>query len=506
MSGEGLLPIKKYVVKGIASGIGLASESISAYKARKNTTQEEPPSAAPSELSDTKEVEIAELPANSEEALWELDDAQAQVTSPDDEDAPLVQSKHQFEDLKSFLVQYPPPPYPPATKLCLPVILPQRRPKKRERGFIRAYALALQDCGISQDMFLDFLQTFYLSSQASPWIAAINLAGLGLSFVPHMSMLVGLAIQAGVMVAEDVQSRARTNSFLDKANAEVFRPRGLFCLVMTFDPSAAADGKDLNSTIANRLQPSGLDKIGHRFKDSSATTVSEMDFPESAPLIFPALDDVDDQSQDGGAASTKEKLSRKKKYVEDYFDKRARARFAGKNPDSVLAQGPQPTFTSRYADPNHAAASGSFRSLITGGAIKPPSMTPSRGGPGGFGGRLGQGRQGLGMQGLGMQGLGRQGLGFGGREGGLGCGGREGGLGLGGRDGGLREQLASRRGFFAEPMPAAPYGGAGSQDVQTSNPPAPHGRVGLLGLPTAGSLIKKAIKSVSACMSREGQG
>ena len=42
-----------------------------------------------------------------------------------------------------------------------------------------------------------------------------------------------------------------------------------------------------------------------------------------------------------------------------------------KNPDSVLAKVPQEKFSSRYADPNHAAASGSLISFVPGGASGP---------------------------------------------------------------------------------------------------------------------------------------
>jgi hypothetical protein len=39
------------------------------------------------------------------------------------------------------------------------------------------------------------------------------------------------------------------------------------------------------------------------------------------------------------------------------------------NPNSLLNQGPEPTFTSRYADPNHPAASGDIFGLLTGGHV-----------------------------------------------------------------------------------------------------------------------------------------
>ena len=42
-----------------------------------------------------------------------------------------------------------------------------------------------------------------------------------------------------------------------------------------------------------------------------------------------------------------------------------------KNPDSVLAKVPQEKFSSRYADPNHPAASGSLISFVSGGHLVP---------------------------------------------------------------------------------------------------------------------------------------
>lgn len=62
------------------------------------------------------------------------------------------------------------------------------------------------------------------------------------------------------------------------------------------------------------------------------------------------------------------------------------------NPDSILAQVPQGEFTSRYADPNHAAASGSLISFVSGGKLIPgPS---SRGLIGGLASVVGQAARG----------------------------------------------------------------------------------------------------------------
>lgn len=62
------------------------------------------------------------------------------------------------------------------------------------------------------------------------------------------------------------------------------------------------------------------------------------------------------------------------------------------NPNSVLAQVPQPEFTSRYADPNHAAASGSLISFVSGGKLIPGPN--SRGLIGGLASVVGQAARG----------------------------------------------------------------------------------------------------------------
>ncbi|KAF4460309.1 FAD binding domain-containing [Fusarium albosuccineum] len=413
MSGEGLDPLKRYIVKGIAAGVGLASESITSYKERRKTASRSPGTASseaehspPSrntsidgiyELTGSQteiyelsgdQTQIYELPDHTEstleEAQWRLDEAQDELL-PHYRERPEEPSSYSQEisgavDLGQNLInRYPLPSSPEViTKLPNPVILPQRRPKTRKRGFIRAYAPVLNDTGISQDMFLDFLETFHTSTQASPWLDAINLASMGLSLIPHFPMVVGIAIQMSIIAAKDIQNRTRTNAFLDKANDDFFRPRGLYCLIMTYSPDTETshEQKDISATIASAMNPSTSQKLYGKFKESKGTTYGEVELPEAAPLVFPVLDDPATQSD--GAKSKKTKIEDTQNYVREYFDKRAQAKFAGKYSGSSLVQGPTPKFTSRYADPNHPASSGSFRSLVTGGKINPPSLSSQR--------------------------------------------------------------------------------------------------------------------------------
>lgn len=237
------------LVRLIGSGIGLASEAIanrksSASSATENAGESSSSVAqcgahAPPEyvevLDDRADYFIASgqaVPTNSKEAhkeaqcdddddatseegdeeQWELDDAvdeQLVYTPSGDEPA---QDENQIVD--EFMRNHPPPAYTESSttraQLPCPVIIPQRRPRDKKRGFVRAYAPVLADCGIDQATFLDFLKSFHKASQASPWLTVVNIAAFGAGMVPNtIAMGVTIAVQFAVGVAMEVQTRTR---------------------------------------------------------------------------------------------------------------------------------------------------------------------------------------------------------------------------------------------------------------------------------------------------------
>lgn len=322
----------KLAVKGVAGGIGLASESASAYKSRRKAKKdaEKYGEAPPPYREGYNERTSSE---DDEEEQWELDEAQDElVGGSNPQRRPTQETEVLFDE---FLRHYPQPAYserPTESRLPYPVVLPQRRPKDRSRGFVRAYAPVLENCGIDQTMFLDFLETFNEASQASPWLNAINLATIGTMFLPHgISMAVSIAIQVTTKIAIEMQSRSRTNSFIDKANDEFFRPRGLYCLLMTWNPESDEIHASVNitTTVSESLRPSGsgyAQRIKHNLRSSSGRSYGDFEFPEVAPLIYPGLDYL--ASQEGEAAAEQKKnLKKGKAFVEDYMDRRAQAKF-----------------------------------------------------------------------------------------------------------------------------------------------------------------------------------
>ncbi|CAG7920335.1 unnamed protein product [Penicillium olsonii] len=118
-------------------------------------------------------------------------------------------------------------------------------------------------------------------------------------------------------------------------NKELFQPRGLFCLVMTWNSELADQPSttlDLTSMVFKSSDAGSdmLSRLRHKFKSSDGKTYGNI-FPEVAPLIFPGLDEL---ASDQDAAKKISKTKKKMEFVNGYFDKRAQAQFP-KTPKAI---------------------------------------------------------------------------------------------------------------------------------------------------------------------------
>lgn len=211
-------------------------------------------------------------------------------------------------------------------------------------------------------------------------------------FVPSpIVMATSIAIQVAAGTAQELQARYRTNTFLDQMNESLFKPRGLYAMIMTFKPDRPTEryfNANINDATSAALTksitpPTSTLNAGLRnIRLSSGVTKGEMSLPESAPLIYPALD-----AAAANAASTDQALPEKSQsalksaggFIADYLDRRAQAEYAGANPNSKLAiPPPSKPFASRYSDPNHPANSGTLLALLTGGHFDPKGQRRTR--------------------------------------------------------------------------------------------------------------------------------
>lgn len=326
------------IVQNVGGGIGLASEAYKAHKANKtqlksktNLQQQEP--LPGNEIS---------VPDRDEEA-WELDEAQndligeIEIQATDEATDPGTLADAFISRLP--VSSSPAEPSLPREKLPFSVIIPQRRPADRSRGFVRAYPPILDTRGIDQTTFIDFIETFNKSTQASKWIAALNLASIGTIWLPTVtSILVSMAITAATTAAMEVQGRYKTNKFLDKTNKEFFMPKGLFCLVLTWNPDTndartAVDFNGMAAKVMNTQNESFMTSL----RKSNGKTYGEFQWPETAPLIYPGLDALASVSGQE-AQSTKSSLKKKRHFVEGYMYRRAQAKFVSSSVNPFVNQ------------------------------------------------------------------------------------------------------------------------------------------------------------------------
>ena len=103
-------------------------------------------------------------------------------------------------------------------KLPFPVIVPQRRPGTKTRGFVHAYSPVLEGSGISQDEFLGFLKDLHKAAQASPIFDVVMIATAIAGAYPDPIIGLGVqAVQVAAGIGQEIQERYRTNKFFDNS-------------------------------------------------------------------------------------------------------------------------------------------------------------------------------------------------------------------------------------------------------------------------------------------------
>jgi len=406
------MPIISRVIKGVGAGIGMAHEAVADHKEKKAAknrgTSPHPPGASTDDKTqplgkeksnddhDYSSSSSDESDLETDRAEWALDEAvqELEESLPTYNESTAAASASPEEVANSFLesLQLSKAPQQTYTPLPNPVILPQRRPKDKSRGFVRAYAPLLGECsGIDQKMFIDFLNDFDRASRASPVFDVINIACFAVGFIPNpIAMAVTTAVSVAAGTAREIQSRYRRNTYLDQINEALFMPRGLYCMIMTFKPDNPhqpvldVDVRSMQSSDQALLKATSNpeSEIRGKLKQirlTSGTSKGELSLPESAPLIYPAVDAAARsalEAEGGAGAVPQEKEQNAFKsagaFMATYLDRRAQASYTGSNPMSKLASPPpEKKFASRYSDPNHPANSGTILGLLTGGKFDP---------------------------------------------------------------------------------------------------------------------------------------
>jgi hypothetical protein len=115
---------------------------------------------------------------DDDEEDWYLDDAAGEF---DDLNPPPSYSTHTNSDQLADPYNIP-FDKEKLSRLPYPVLIPQRRPRDRSRGFVRAYAPDLAACGVDQDSFLKFITDFYHASKVYMISPLLGMACFGSCF------------------------------------------------------------------------------------------------------------------------------------------------------------------------------------------------------------------------------------------------------------------------------------------------------------------------------------
>lgn len=282
-------------------------------------------------------------------------------------------------------------------RLAYPVIIPQRRPGVKKRGFLRAYAPMLQTISqpIDEATFLKFFDDFDKARRANPMFAVVSLAAEIVGFVPDaICMAVSACVKIASEVSAELQSRKRTNTFLDKANEELFMPHGLYCMIMKYKPAGQLSAKQgaglaLGVKVAAEdvsddqpLPIPGEKKKKNKFSIGDQKTVGILQLPECAPLVFPELEpyeEIDDNLEDSEdrKRSFKDSMKTKKHFMSDYADRRAHMNLAARDgASSLLIPEEKRTMKNRLADPNDNFYHHPVVKLLMGGVPRSFSSRP----------------------------------------------------------------------------------------------------------------------------------
>ena len=170
---------------------------------------EEPPSYDSAEENDEADWDLDE--ATEKQVRQGLSWTRADVSTGDVPYGATEKKAYVDSIVHSFLEKHPCSSEPKdAAELDCPVIIPQRRPGNKRRGFVHAYAPALADCGIDETTFSHFLKDLYRASQASRTLYAVDAGALIAGLVPEMTaaMTAGM-VRAAARTAIEVQTRQR---------------------------------------------------------------------------------------------------------------------------------------------------------------------------------------------------------------------------------------------------------------------------------------------------------
>ncbi|PQE07921.1 fad binding domain protein [Rutstroemia sp. NJR-2017a WRK4] len=375
---------RRPISNAVSSIIGFGTDAYASYKNKKDQSRADNQDAlkdgAATGLSpqhpDPENFEY-ESYDEDDEGDWLRDETQCELSSYKEEDE--TNMNQITENMTKSQAEVPTASPGPLHALPVPVIIPERRPGSKHRGFVRAYAPILNDCGIDQTTFIEFLKGFEGAIKASPYFNVVNiaaalstLASVGAAAVPSAIIHVAaIAVHVSIEAGRRAYMSNAQNKYLDTMNTTLFKPHGLYAMLMTWKPESSSSHPsplistlDLNAQLLSAVAARETHQRSN-LRATSGKTVGQAQMPESAELVFPLLESAGEEEKANA-------MKRAGHWVSEWRDRRTRGEFAHENPDSTLAKedGKTEDYSSRWNDPAHAVNQGSgIIGVLSGGHL-----------------------------------------------------------------------------------------------------------------------------------------
>ncbi|KAK5681595.1 hypothetical protein LTS10_006128 [Elasticomyces elasticus] len=176
------------------------------------------------------------------------------------------------------------------SRLPCPVAIPQISGAGRSLSpiglpFTRAYAPLLGNYDVSEQEFLEFIDNLNIVSASSPPLQVLDLVGGFPGFVPlaHSQTISGVP-QAGAQIGNRILSKTRGDVFLEKSNADFFKPRSLKVELVA--------GRALKLRLGLNPETSLVAATSSERSSAGPRTLTERKLASLAGLIAPLVLDV----------------------------------------------------------------------------------------------------------------------------------------------------------------------------------------------------------------------
>ncbi|KAK1689363.1 hypothetical protein BDP55DRAFT_407051 [Colletotrichum godetiae] len=192
----------------------------------------------------------------------------------------------------------------PQPRLSHPVIIPQGGFRTSTPKFSRTYPPGLQNCGISKNEFFRFVDDLNRLDDPSvfPGDQAVNTSGFKdtAGLTASHPMPIAIAIGLAAKHVKRIPKHSAMSEVLLRANGELFRPRGLICVLVACERAEAKEANISPERKGHVVSTNGLDrsrekklklrkKVGVRLRDFGWPILPQVEVDDKHDF-YPDLD------------------------------------------------------------------------------------------------------------------------------------------------------------------------------------------------------------------------